>query len=73
MNYLNENALNFKPYNYIELDMSNKDGHYSAYYLNNVEKNYTKLNMHDNDSFIFGLSNSNLNKPFKKVINYKRL
>lgn len=59
----------YGPYNYVQLVMSNITGEYSLYYVNNNDTNqYKKMNQNDMNPFIFGLSNSDPNRPFQKVV-----
>ena len=59
----------YGPYNYVQLEMSKRTGKYSLYYVNNEDSNqYKKMNPNDINPFIFGLSNSDPNRPFQKVV-----
>ena len=72
MEYLTEHKMDFKPFNFVQLEMSRKTGAYNMYYINNNDtKPYSKLNPDDKNSFIFGVSNSDPDRPFQKVINGK--
>jgi uncharacterized protein with NRDE domain len=49
--------------------MSAKTGLYSMYYMNNINSKFIqKLNPNDKDRFIYSFSNSDLERPFKKVL-----
>ncbi|RNA36406.1 transport and Golgi organization 2-like protein, partial [Brachionus plicatilis] len=68
LQYLSNVKSDFKPFNYVQLEMSKTSGKYSIYYLNNNNsKIYTKLNQDESSRFIFALSNSNASEPFNKV------
>jgi uncharacterized protein with NRDE domain len=68
MQYLTEHKMDYKPFNFVQFEMSKETGRYSMYYLNNNDtKNYVKLNPNDVDKFIFGVSNSDPDRPFNKV------
>ena len=79
--YLNERKSDYKSYNYVQLDLSASTGLYTLHYTNNVDnlKSSSQMNTQavasNNSSgrFIFGLSNSSPERPFKKVVNGKRL
>lgn len=69
MQKLSDEKHLYKPFNYVQVDMSNTTGDYSLYYVNNNSTNtYEKMNK-DNERFIFGISNSDPQRPFKKVVN----
>ena len=70
MEYLTEHKFDYKPFNYVQLEMSEATGRYSLYYVNNNDtKSYEKMNKDDLNPFIFGLSNSDPGRPFQKVVN----
>lgn len=72
MQNLADTKKDFKPFNYVQAEMSPITGRYSLYYLNNNDTNsYSKLNTDDENMFVFALSNSNANDPFNKVKNGK--
>lgn len=68
MQHLSDVKSDFKPFNYVQLEMSKTTGKYSIYYLNNNNsKIYSKLNQNESKRFIFALSNSNASEPFNKI------
>ena len=68
---LNKEKSFYKLFNYVHLEMSEVNGDYSLYYLNNDgNQSYAKMNKNKN-MFIFGISNSNLERPLKKISNGK--
>jgi uncharacterized protein with NRDE domain len=69
LQYIFDIKSDFGPFNYVYLDMSEKTGLYSIYYLNNINSKFVqKLNKNDMDRFIYSFSNSDIERPFKKVI-----
>ena len=74
MEHLTEHKMDFKPFNYVQLEMSKTTGAYNMYYINNNDtKPYSKLNLDDEKTFMFGISNSDPERPFQKVVNGKIL
>lgn len=74
LQYIFDIKSDFGPFNYVYLDMSEKTGLYSIYYLNNIHSKFVqKLNKNDKDRFIFSLSNSDLERPFKKVLEGRKI
>lgn len=68
MQYLTDHKFDYKPFNFVELEMSKENGRYDMYYVNNNDtKQYVKLNPNNIDRFIFGVSNSDPDRPFNKV------
>lgn len=68
LDYLAKTRHDFKPFNYIYTDMSKDTGAYSIYYLNNNKSEpVAKLNENEVETFLFSLSNSDLERPFRKV------
>lgn len=61
-------------FNYVQLEMSKKDGSYSLYYVNNNDtKSYAKMNDNTTSSYYFSVSNSNLERPFAKTVAGKQV
>jgi len=72
MKHLTQHKMDFKPFNYVQLEISKTTGAYSMYYINNNDtKPYSKLNKDDEKPYIFGISNSDPERPFQKVLNGK--
>ena len=68
----NEKHL-YKPFNYVQVEMSNITGEYSLYYVNNNSTStYEKMNKNSR-RFIFSISNSDPERPFKKVVNGEKV
>lgn len=64
--------FNYKGTNLVLLEMSKHTGNYSIYYMNNTSAEpYRKLNPDDNSRFVFAVSNSEPEKPFRKVVEGK--
>lgn len=65
---LNDEKKSYNPFNYVQAEMSNKTGDYDLYYLNNNStQSYEKLNL-GAENLIFGISNSDPERPFQKVV-----
>ena len=67
----------YNPFNYVALEMDRETGDYSLFYLNNNNsKSFQKMNR-NSERFIFGLSNSDPKRPFKKIVygkqNFKQI
>jgi uncharacterized protein with NRDE domain len=72
MQQLTNDKKLYKPYNYVQLEMSKDTGRYSLYYVNNNDTEpYKKMNPDEENMFTFGLSNSDPDRPFNKVKNNK--
>jgi hypothetical protein len=68
LQHIFDTKLDYGPFNYLYLDMSAKTGDYSAYYFNNNNsESLQRLNQDEKEKFVFAVSNSDPNKPFKKV------
>ena len=73
LQYIFDIKSDFGPFNYVYLDMSVQTGLYSIYYMNNINsKVVQKLNSNDKGRFIYSFSNSDLERPFKKVVDGKK-
>jgi uncharacterized protein with NRDE domain len=70
MQQLTDDKKLYKPYNYVQLEMSKETGAYSLFYVNNNDTNpYKRMNPDEKSMFTFGLSNSDPDRPFNKVKN----
>lgn len=68
MQQLSDEKQSYKPFNYVQAEMSNITGDYDLYYLNNNStESYEKLNL-GAENLIFGISNSDPERPFQKVV-----
>ena len=72
MHELSDNKMLYNPFNYVALDMDSETGDYSLYYLNNNNSESFKKMNRKSERFIFGLSNSDPERPFNKVVHGKQ-
>ena len=73
MQKLSDEKHLYKPFNYVQVEMSNITGEYSLYYVNNNSTStYEKMNKNSR-RFIFSISNSDPERPFKKVVNGEKV
>jgi uncharacterized protein with NRDE domain len=64
----------YKAFNLVLLEMSEKNGNYSIYYLNNNNTDeFKKMNENENEKFVFSISNSEPQHPFRKVIEGEKM
>lgn len=70
MKHLMNTRLDFGPFNYIQAEMSNITGRYSLYMITNGDDSPYRRIVSDLDlgPQIFGISNSDVDEPFKKVV-----
>ncbi len=70
MQQLSDEKNLYKPFNYVQAEMTSTTGDYNLFYVNNNSTlNYKKLNQNTTQKFIFGISNSDPERPFQKVVN----
>lgn len=74
MQHLMTTRLDFGPFNYVQVEMSNKTGRYSLYLISNSDDSPYQRVISDEDfgPHYFAISNSDLTRPFNKVVNGNR-
>jgi uncharacterized protein with NRDE domain len=69
LNELDQDKFNYLGFNYVILQKSPKTNNYSLYYVNNNDtKPFRQMNPDEKNMFQFGLSNSDPDRPFQKVV-----